>query len=271
MTKKKNGQSLFGDSDVAQEAAELKNDNGRAIQLSPSTLALFKDCPRCFWLQMKKGVYRPRGIFPSLPGGMDSVIKTYFDTFRGTKAGLPPELRDKVEGRLLSDQLLLNKWRARTGGLRYADKKTGAKLIGLLDDCLVVDEGGPSTPPSGRRSGREEHYYVPLDYKTRGWAPKDDTSNFYEHQIDIYEWLLQENGYKTKGLGYLVYYHPIAVREHGVVQFEITPKRMASDPARGKKLFDAAAALLQSGAAAKPSANCEFCPWGREASLYDHA
>ena len=54
--------------------------------LSPSQLGLFKECPRCFWMGKVKGIGRPRGIFPSLPGGMDNVIKPHFDRYRA--AGL---------------------------------------------------------------------------------------------------------------------------------------------------------------------------------------
>ncbi|OGL67633.1 hypothetical protein A3B21_01420 [Candidatus Uhrbacteria bacterium RIFCSPLOWO2_01_FULL_47_24] len=221
------------------------SDGRRYIQLSASTLSLYKECPRCFWLQLKAGVHRPKGIFPSLPGGMDGVIKTYFDQFRGTKEGLPPEIRGKVEGKLLEDQELLNGWRVRTGGLRYFDKKLNTKLMGLLDDCLV-DRGA----------------YIPLDYKTRGYAPKEDSSSFYQHQLDIYEWLLQENGCKTKGVGFLVYYHPLGVRKDGIVQFEVTPKRMETSPQRARKLFEDAAKLLQSEKAPKAHSTCTFCSWG---------
>lgn len=217
----------------------------RYIQLSASTLSLYKECPRCFWLQLKMGVRRPQTIFPSLPGGMDNVIKTYFDQFRGTKEGLPPELRGKVEGKLIDDQEQLNEWRVRTGGLRYFDKKLNTKLIGLLDDCLV---DGTS--------------YIPLDYKTRGYVPKDDSSSFYQHQLDIYEWLLQENGCKTKGVGFLVYYHPLEVRKDGIVQFAVTPKKMTTSPANACKLFEDAAKLLQGDKAPKAHSACTFCVWG---------
>lgn len=217
----------------------------RYIQLSASTLSLFKECPRCFWLQLKAGVHRPQGIFPSLPGGMDGVIKTYFDKFRGTKEGLPPELRGKVEGKLFDDQAVLNNWRVRTGGLRYFDKKLNTKLIGLLDDCLALGKT-----------------LVPLDYKTRGYAPKEDSSGFYQHQLDIYEWLLRENGYKTGGFGFLVYYHPLEVRQDGVVQFEVTPKRMATSPENARTLFESAAKLLQGAKAPQAHTACKFCSWG---------
>lgn len=50
-----------------------------SIRLSPASLNIFLDCPKCFWLEKNKSIKRPRGVFPSLPGGMDPVIKTYFD------------------------------------------------------------------------------------------------------------------------------------------------------------------------------------------------
>ena len=60
---------------------------------SPSRLSLIKDCPRCFWLHFNKGIKRPEGIFPSLPNGMDKILKAHFDAFRD-KEQLPPELKD---------------------------------------------------------------------------------------------------------------------------------------------------------------------------------
>src|SRR3989344_2924105 len=57
-------------------------------KFSPSTLNLFKDCPRCFWLQFNKGIKRPEAIFPSLPSGMDKALKIHFDRFRDKKGNL---------------------------------------------------------------------------------------------------------------------------------------------------------------------------------------
>lgn len=106
------------------------------FSFSPSALGVFKNCPRCFWLEKVKNIKRPRGIFPSLPGGMDSVIKTYFDKFRET-GSLPPEIADHVEGQLVPDQALLDKWRNWRVGLSYEAKGLGVTLLGALDECLV--------------------------------------------------------------------------------------------------------------------------------------
>ena len=60
-------------------------------RLSPSAMNVYRDCPRCFWLTKVKSVSRPRGIFPSLPSGMDRGIKGYFDGFRANHS-MPPEI-----------------------------------------------------------------------------------------------------------------------------------------------------------------------------------
>src|SRR3990172_537291 len=65
-------------------------------QLSASTLKLFQECPRCFWLHINKKIERPRGPFPSLPSGIDRVLKAYFEAYR--KSGtLPPLIQGKLD------------------------------------------------------------------------------------------------------------------------------------------------------------------------------
>ncbi|MCX5657477.1 MAG: hypothetical protein NTZ48_04540, partial [Candidatus Omnitrophica bacterium] len=150
------------------------------IRLSPSALNLFLDCPRCFWLEKVKGIKRPRGIFPSLPGGMDSVIKVYFDRYR-IKGELPPEIKGKVEGKLIPEEKTLKKWRSwRSTDLCYEDKAINASLSGALDDCLI-----------------EEGFYIPLDYKTRGYELKEGSENYYQVQLDCYCLMLESKGYRT--------------------------------------------------------------------------
>src|SRR3989338_5991585 len=121
------------------------------IRLSPSTLNVFLECPKCFWLGQAKEIHRPRGIFPSLPGGMDLLIKKYFDKYRAIEK-LPPEIDGKIDCELFLDQELLNKWRSWRSALVYEDPESGAVLSGMLDDLGV--------------KGRQ---FVPLDYKTRGY------------------------------------------------------------------------------------------------------
>ena len=116
------------------------------MQLSASTLKIFQECPRCFWLHLTRRIERPRGPFPSLPSGMDRVLKSYFDGYRRTGT-LPPLIAGQLQGRLSATAL----------NLGFTDPQTGVRLWGKLDDCVLL--------PDER--------LAPLDHKTRASAPAD--------------------------------------------------------------------------------------------------
>ncbi len=108
------------------------------LQVSPSSLADYAKCPLCYWLERTQGVKWPRGAFPSLPGGMDRVLKTYYDEWRG-RGALPPELvANGVSGLLFDKQELLNEWRNLRKGL--VTMVNGVRLKGQLDDETLTWE-----------------------------------------------------------------------------------------------------------------------------------
>lgn len=176
-----------------------------------------------------------------MPGGMDLIIKKYFDKYRGQ---LPPELERKVEGKLVPDISLLEKWRNWRTGLEYFDKGLNAVLFGALDDCLI-DDG----------------LYIPLDYKTRGSAPrKGDSERYYQTQLDAYSLLLNSNGFKTKNFAYLVYYYPSEVMDDSLIQFKTEPVKVETNLERAKQTLKEAVELLR-GPMPKEHSNCEYCSW----------
>lgn len=50
--------------------------------LSASRLNLFLECRRCFWLEHRAGIARPKTPFPTLPSGIDLVLKQRYDRYR---------------------------------------------------------------------------------------------------------------------------------------------------------------------------------------------
>lgn len=211
------------------------------LRLSPSGLNIFLDCHRCFWLERNKNIKRPRGIFPSLPGGMDSVIKVYFDKYR-VKNDMPPEVKDKLPGKLFSNMGTLERWRSwLQTDLSYEDKTINATLSGALDDCLTGDG-----------------FYIPLDYKTRGSELIEDPRKYYQTQLDCYCLILDSSGFKTKGIAYLLYFWPVEVFEKGMIQFKVEPIRIETNIDSAKKIFrDAVTCLKQEMPSASPK--CEHC------------
>jgi len=69
------------------------NKSDIMYKLSPSSLNILEDCSRCFWLYIVKKHSRPSGAFPSLPSGVDRILKHHFDKYR-EKGELPPELKN---------------------------------------------------------------------------------------------------------------------------------------------------------------------------------
>ena len=213
-------------------------------KFSPSSLSLLKECPRCFWLHFNKDVKRPDSVFPSLPSGMDKILKAHFDSFIGK--GLPPELKYLDRGiRLFDDISLLEAWRSNFKGIQWTDKK-GNLFRGAIDNILV----------KGKK-------LIVIDYKTRGFPLKDDTALHYQDQLDIYNFLLRKNKYKTASYSYLLFYHPKHITPNGDVCFHTDLVKMKVDVSNAERIFRDAVKVL-SGEIPKAGEECGFCSWIRE-------
>lgn len=205
-------------------------------------MKLFLECKRCFWLQVKQGLRRPSGPFPALPGGIDRVMKEYFDKYRSQ--GLPPELEGKIDARLFGDQEKLNNWRMWQRGLAYFDKDKNAQFVSALDDLLV--------DPKGR--------YIPFDFKTKGAQVKEGAEQYNQLQLNAYALLLEENQMETAGFGVLMYLWPKEVNNDLVIPFAMELRRVNTDPQAVKKLFYEAVRFLN-GPSPSHVEDCKFCQW----------
>jgi len=208
------------------------------IKLSQSTINLFLECPRCFWLVVAKGIKRPRGPFPSLPSGIDLVLKDYFNFYRN-KGEVPEIIKGRLPGRIVSSL---------PPSLCFYDQKINAMLYGRLDECLEI----------------EENIFAPLDHKTRGFKTKEDTHTFYQNELDVYTLLLEENHYPTKKNGFLVFYIPQKSNQlHKGFPFEVEIKEIETFPEAAKENFYRAVDTLRKTQPPPSSENCEYCQWAK--------
>ena len=203
---------------------------------------LIEECPRCFWLQVVKNVKRPSGAFPSLPSGVDKMLKEHFDRFRD-KGDLPPELKYLKDVKLFDNKDLLKTWRNNLKGIEYYDKENDVLLHGAVDNLL-------------NNNGK----LIVLDYKTRGFALKEDTAHHYQDQIDIYNFLLRKNGYETEDYSYLLFYLPEQVMETGEFKFKNELVKMKVDVEHAEYLYKKAIKIVK---CEMPEAgkDCVFCKW----------
>lgn len=213
-------------------------------KLSPSAVNLFLECPRCFWLDKHNVWKRPTGIFPSLPSGMDKILKVHFENFRD-KGLLPPEICEngycngtKLFGETTKEKELLKEWQSNFKGIKYTDEK-GNLWHGAVDNLL-----------------KKEDKLIVLDYKTRGFPLKEDTHEHYQFQMDTYNFLLRKNGYKTEDYTFLLFYIPSKVTETGEVIFDTILKKIKTSPKNAEKIFLEAINCLDSDC---PQKTCQWC------------
>lgn len=214
-----------------------------SYKLSPSRMNLFIECKRCFWLRVNDKVKRPSGPFPSLPSGVDKEVKNHFDRFR-KREELPPEVADE-DLELFKDQNFLEKARSWRTEPKWRDPETGALLRGGVDDLLM--DGGD---------------IVVLDYKTRGYEPKQDTGapSYYERQVNLYNLILRENGYSTANYGLILYFYPEKINSKGELIFETELRKVELDINKAKNLVRDAVKTLNSPIP-DHSEECDFCDW----------
>lgn len=212
----------------------------KTFRLSPSSLNLMQECPRCFWLDKNNVWKRPEGIFPSLPSGMDRILKIHFDKFR-ERGLLPPEICEDtncIGMKLFNDKELLKIWQNNRKGISYKDEE-GNELHGAVDNIL-----------------QKGNKLIVLDYKTRGYGLKEDTHEHYQLQIDVYNLLLRKNGYETEDFGFLLFYVPKEVAETGEVIFDTTLKKIPINMKNAENMWKKALILLNSEC---PEKGCVWC------------
>ena len=146
------------------------------------------------------------------------------------------------------DIITLREWQNWRTGLVYKDPELGVKIIGALDECLTDSET-----------------YMPFDYKTKGSEPKDDGSQYYQLQMDLYTLMLDENGYPTNGKAYIAYFWPIrdGVRKLNTPDaldfaFEVKVFEYECSITRAKETIAEAVKCLE-GKRPPPNNDCDHC------------
>ncbi len=165
-----------------------------AFKVSRSKIDFFLDCPRCFYLEALHGVKRPSMPSFTLNIAVDALLKKEFDVHRA--AGTRHPLLEQYGVDLVPFRhTQMDTWRENFVGVQTLHQKTNLLVFGAVDD-IWVDAAGT--------------LYV-VDYKaTSKDAPVtslDDTKwhNQYRRQMEVYQWLLRQNGFDVSNTGYFVY------------------------------------------------------------------
>lgn len=162
-------------------------------RLSRSKIDLFVQCPRCFYFDQRLGVSRPQSFPLTLNNAVDFLMKKEFDIHRADKSPHPLMKQYGIDAVPL-DHERLEEWRdALKRGISFLHKKTNLIFRGGVDDVWVKPDGE----------------LIIVDYKATSKDEvitlDDEWKQQYKRQMEIYQWLFRENGFKVSETGYFVY------------------------------------------------------------------
>lgn len=221
------------------------------FKLSRSKLELFVDCPRCFYLDRRLGVGRPPGFPFALNSAVDTLLKKEFDIHRAKNQRHPLIEKYGVDATPVAHEDL-DKWRHNFTGIQYLHKLTNLLITGAIDDLWINSKGE----------------YIIVDYKSTSKEEEitelnKDWQDGYKRQMEIYQWLLRQNGYKVSDTGYFVYCNGRTDLEafDGKLEFDITliPHKGSDKWVEGV-IIDAHK-CLNGGKIPKASHECDYCAY----------
>lgn len=188
------------------------NYGGSRFRLSRSKIDLFMECPRCFYVDNKLGVARPPGYPFNLNSAVDALLKKEFDIHRAAKSSHPLMKKYGVDA-VPFEHPKMGIWRENFKGITTEHEPTGFTVSGAVDDVWINPAG----------------LLIVVDYKATSKDEKiealdKDWHRGYKRQMEVYQWLLRQNGFDVSDTGYFVYANAGKDKAafDGILEFEVT-------------------------------------------------
>ncbi len=190
-----------------------KSDSKEPFNVSRSKIALFLECPQCFWLDRKLGISRPDMPGWSLNSAVDHLLKNEFDLLREQQQPHRLMTYSRIDAVPFSHPDL-HLWRDDHNqrlGANVLHKPTNLNICGIIDDIWqntknkqlhIVDYKSTSTD-----------YPISLDSK---WKEG------YKRQMEVYQWIFTRLGFDVAKTGYFLFANATKKRDgfYGKLEFE---------------------------------------------------
>ncbi|HJO21872.1 MAG TPA: PD-(D/E)XK nuclease family protein [Candidatus Marinimicrobia bacterium] len=188
---------IKGTGPIVGERQRYVVDSDQPFKISRTKIELFYNCPRCFYKNIKLGLREPSSPGWAINSAVDSLLKKEMDfcrkedrphaVFKENNLNIKPFKHEDIE-----------MWQNSRKGIQFLDKEHNFLLYGGVDDIMI----------------NENDKLVVIDFKAT--AKKSDIISAknvygngasYKRQLEIYSWLLQQNGFDVSSTGYLMYYN----------------------------------------------------------------
>ena len=222
-------------------------------KISRTKIDLFVQCPRCFWLDGRLKISRPS--FPpfTLNSAVETLLKSEFDQHRAKGTQHPLQAAYKIKAKPVAhDQL--NVWRENFKGVQFLHEPTNLLITGAIDDLWQDDKGD----------------YVVVDYKSTSKNGKIESLGVeswhdqYRRQLEVYQWLLRQNGLPVSNTGYWVYCNAKKDKKafDAKLEFELTLIAEKMDDKWVEPTLEKIKNCLETDMP-KEAVTCEYCAYAR--------
>lgn len=219
-------------------------------KVSRSKIELFTDCQRCFYMDRRLGIGRPSGPPFNLNKAVDALLKKEFDVHR-VAGSAHPLMKEYGIAAVPFAHADMDVWRENFKGVQFVHEPSGFLVTGAVDDVWVNPKGE----------------LIVVDYKA---TSKDGEVNLdsewqmsYKRQMEIYQWLLRQNGFNVSSTGYFVYVNgrtDLAAFD-GKLEFSVKVLPYTGDAAWVEGALMKMRKCLRSSKIPKPADDCEHCAY----------
>lgn len=197
------------------------------------------------------GTARPPGFPFNLNSAVDALLKKEFDIHRANGTSHPLMEQYGVDA-VPFQHPKMDLWRRNFDGIDHLHLGTRLMVSGAVDDVWINPQGE----------------LIIVDYKSTSKDEKiealdKDWHEGYKQQMELYQWLFRQNGFKVSDTGYFVYANAGKDKKafDGVLEFEVTLVPHKGDDSWVENTLVAIKKCLESEELPKSSPECDFCAY----------
>lgn len=228
------------------------------FKLSRSKIENFWRCARCFYMDRRLGVSEPPGFPFNLNKAVDELLKKEFDIHRAKETVHPLVAAYGLEDVVPFQHADMDKWRHTFTGVQHYHEPSNFLVFGAVDDIWV----------------NKDKELIVVDYKA---TSKNSEVTIdapwqiaYKRQMEVYQWLLRQNGFTVSDTGYFVYCNGKQDKEafDGKLEFDVKILPYEGDDSWINETLVQANTCL-SGEMPPRNPNCEWCNYRKNAGAVE--
>lgn len=231
------------------------------FRLSRSKIDLFLNCQKCFYLDRRLGIAQPPSFPFTLNTAVDTLLKKEFDIHRASQTAHPFIAKYGLDNVVPYQNPLMDEWRnALSGGICYLHPPTNFYVTGGIDDVWQNTKTDELIIVDYKATSKVSEVSIDADWQIG-----------YKRQIEVYQWLFRQNGFKVSDIGYFVYCNGITDKMafDGKLEFDVKVIPYKGDPSWIEQTLFDIKVCLESQTLPQPNFNCAYCNYRKATQQYE--